>query len=117
MSQQLIAAFTQVDSWTSFEAVKQALCKGSFIETRAQHRLENSSGKPIDIVPFGENVQNNNTIAWPPDGDVVMNVMGFQEACDNAQSVIVREAPLPCMPSGNTRRFRHSQANLLARST
>lgn len=88
----------QVDSWASFEAVKQALCTRSFTETRAQHRLENSSGKPIDIVPFGENVQHNNTIAWPPDGDMVMNVMGFQEACDNAQSVIVREAPYLACP-------------------
>lgn len=88
----------QVDSWVSFEAVKRALCAKSFAETRTQHRLENTSGRPIDIVPFGAHVQNNATIAWPPNGDVVMNVMGFQEACDHAQSVIIREAPYLACP-------------------
>lgn len=88
----------QVNSWASFEAVKQALCTRGFTETRAQQRLENSLGKPIDVVPFAKGVQNKTTIAWPPDGDTVMNVMGFQEACDNAQSVIISEAPFLTCP-------------------
>lgn len=88
----------QVESWASFEALKQALCARNFTETPTQHRLANSTGKPIDIVPFGKQVQNNSTIAWPPNGDVVMNVMGFQEACDHAQSVVIREAPYLACP-------------------
>lgn len=67
----------QVDSWTSFESLKQALCAKIFTATQAPHRLASSNRKPIDIVPFGALVQNNLTIAWPPNGDIVMNVMGF----------------------------------------
>ncbi len=63
-----------------------------------QHRLENSLGRPIDIVPFGAQVQNNATIAWSPNGDVVMNVMGSQQAYDHAQSIVIREAPYLARP-------------------
>ena len=63
-----------------------------------QHRLGNSTGKPIDIVPFGAQVQNDSTIAWPPNGDVVMNVMGFQEACEHAKSVVIRETSYLACP-------------------
>lgn len=47
----------------------------------------------IDIVPFGGITQNNNEIAWPPEQDVVMNVMGFTEAFENALTVRISEVP------------------------
>jgi len=54
----------QVDSWVSFEIVKQELCVRNFTETPMQHRLTNSTGKPIDIVPFGAQVKKlNNRMA------------------------------------------------------
>jgi len=54
----------QVDSWVSFEMVKQELCVRNFTETPMQHRLTNSTGKPIDIVPFGAQVKKlNNRMA------------------------------------------------------
>lgn len=88
----------QVDSWASFETVKQSLCLRHFAETTMPHRLANSGGKPIDIVPFGTAMQTDSTIAWPPDGDVIMNVMRFQEACDHAQTVVVRQTPYLACP-------------------
>ncbi len=88
----------QVDSWDTFEMVKRELCTRNFTETPMQHRLTNSTGKPIDILPFGPQVQNNSTIAWPPNGNIVMNVLGFQEACDNAQSIVIRETPYLACP-------------------
>lgn len=47
----------------------------------------------IDIVPFGEIAQYNNAIAWPPERDVVMSVMGFTEAFENALTVRISETP------------------------
>lgn len=35
---------------------------------------------PVDLVPFGAIERPDRTIAWPPDGAVVMSVFGFREA-------------------------------------
>lgn len=46
----------------------------------------------VDLVPFGGVESDGNVIRWPPDGDFVMNVVGFQEAYDNAAQVLVNDA-------------------------
>jgi predicted nucleotidyltransferase len=44
---------------------------------------------PLDLVPFGQIEQPEGSIVWPPGGDTVMNVLGFQEAVDSAVQVEV----------------------------
>ncbi|EAW30198.1 hypothetical protein GP2143_01605 [marine gamma proteobacterium HTCC2143] len=44
-------------------------------------------------MPFGEVEDEASNIAWPPEGDWVMNVLGFQEACDNAEIVRIQDEP------------------------
>jgi predicted nucleotidyltransferase len=34
----------------------------------------------VDIIPFGELESADGTISWPPNGDLVMSVLGFDEA-------------------------------------
>ena len=62
-----------------------------------QLTIVDSSNLPweIDIVPFGEIDGNNGayTIAWPPDKDFVMSVMGFNEAFASALTVTITETP------------------------
>jgi predicted nucleotidyltransferase len=41
---------------------------------------EHTFETPIDFVPFRGVASENQTIAWPPEGDFVMNVAGFDEA-------------------------------------
>lgn len=83
----------QIPDWGAYEALKTALTDRDFIETKVQHRLISPDGVPIDVVPFGKVAAEGETIAWPPGGDIKMNILGFQEACDNAELVKVQEEP------------------------
>lgn len=83
----------QVPNWNAFQSLKQKLLSRGFQESRQQHKLVSASGVPIDIVPFGQLEDDNANISWPPDGDWVMNVLGFQEACENAEIVRVQDTP------------------------
>lgn len=79
----------QVPSWAAFEALKTELGTHGFTQARAKHRLNAPNGWHIDIVPFGGVTDENANIQWPPDGNVVMNVLGFQEALDHADLVML----------------------------
>jgi predicted nucleotidyltransferase len=74
--------------WIAFEALKaRLLASGAFTPSAAAHRLRHRCGFPVDFVPFGRLETAQRTIAWPPDGDVVMDVFGFQEALGTALDV------------------------------
>ena len=88
----------EVPGWSAFEAVKERLCAQGFQATKASHRLVDSAGGTIDIVPFGRIQDEQATIAWPPTGEIEMNVLGFQEACDHAQWVRLQEDPALDVP-------------------
>ncbi|ELJ8507245.1 nucleotidyl transferase AbiEii/AbiGii toxin family protein [Vibrio cholerae] len=97
-----------VESWDQFHNLATNLIAIGFIQDEhVSHRFhrQGSDGMPweLDIVPFGEKADNNN-IAWPPKGDFVMNVLGFQEALDSSWQVLVQDDPelvLPvCAPAG-----------------
>lgn len=83
----------QVDSWESFDALKDQLLSANFTETKTPHRLISSANMPVDIVPFGGVEQGNAEIVWPPNGNKIMNVMGFREAKDNAQQILISNNP------------------------
>ncbi len=88
----------QVPSWDAFTALKKELLTNSFCETNAAHRLIGPNNWPIDIVPFGSIADENANIQWPPSGDTVMNVLGFQEALNNANTVRLRDIPILDIP-------------------
>lgn len=48
------------------------------------HRLISPAGGEVDIVPFGEIEQDGSKIAWQPDGDIEMTVLGLAEALETA---------------------------------
>lgn len=79
----------EVADWESFQKIKEQLLARGFIESKMQHRLLGPNGEPIDIVPFGQIEDKDNTIAWPPKGEVAMNVLGFSEACEHADNVTI----------------------------
>lgn len=86
----------EIPGWDAFGALRRKLAEAGFSEGREQHRLYGPAGTIVDIVPFGQVADESVTIAWPPDGEIVMNVLGFQEACDNADRVCLDK------PSGLT---------------
>jgi predicted nucleotidyltransferase len=79
-----------VSDWAAFEALQRHLIdSGAFTApTTAAHRLRHRSGMPIDLVPFGSVETWDRRIAWPPRGEVVMDVFGFQESISSAHEVV-----------------------------
>lgn len=89
----------QVDTWKNFNEMTNQLLENGFMSTPTQHRLISPVGLPIDIVPFGGLEEHGTAqISWPPDGDLIMSMRGFREACDNAQLVLVSHDPKVTCP-------------------
>jgi predicted nucleotidyltransferase len=78
-----------LDGWSAFEQLRTMLvASGRFAETAATHRLRYGA-LPIDLVPFGLVERADRTIAWPPQGDVVMDVFGLEESQRVAMDVLL----------------------------
>ncbi len=87
-----------VENWEQFENIKARLIKTGRFESakKMAQRLyyksnAKSGGYPIDIIPFGGVEQPPKSIAWPPDMDEVMNVVGYQEALANTLEIQVED--------------------------
>jgi predicted nucleotidyltransferase len=78
-----------VADWNDYQQVKnRLLAGGAFKPSRSgDHRLEHRKLSWIDLIPFGGLERRDKTIAWPPDGEPIMNVLGFQEASATAVAV------------------------------
>ena len=80
-----------ISGWDEFERIHSWLIdSGEFSADRAPHRLKHCQlqGFHIDLVPFGRLCGEKAEIAWPPNQDVVMNVIGFDEAFRAAITVL-----------------------------
>lgn len=88
----------QVPDWEGFEGIRTNLIAEGYSDTQAPHRLLDAQGIPLDIIPFGPLANENATIAWPPDGDTKMGVMGFQEALEHADLIILERDPVLELP-------------------
>jgi len=64
---------------------------------RTTHKLQHAKYGWIDLIPFGAVERPDATIAWPPAGDEVMEVIGYTEA---AEASIVM-----ALPKGQTARI------------
>lgn len=87
-----------VESWEQFESLKARLVglKAFEVDKKTAHRLhyisrDGRAGSPLDIIPFRGVEEDDNTIRWPPEMAIVMNVVGYEEAL--AASVPVQVAP------------------------
>lgn len=71
--------------WKAFEQVRLALIdSGHFAPLNdVLHKLRFNGIYEVDLIPFGAIEQADRTIAWPPDGEVVMGVFGFREVYDD----------------------------------
>jgi predicted nucleotidyltransferase len=78
-----------VENWQHYETLKFELIKTENFrqDKKIDHRLwfgQSEEEMKIDFVPFGELESPPGQIAFPPDGDFVMNMNGFREAFENA---------------------------------
>ena len=82
-----------VDSWDHYQALVELLCNDARIlkDKKETQRLRFSDYGIIDLIPFGGVESDDNVVRWPPHGDFVMSVAGFQEAYENAVQVLVND--------------------------
>jgi len=81
-----------VENWDHYQTLMRRICmNGRFHQDGKQTQRLNSEFGSIDLVPFGGVESNGNLLRWPPDGDFVMSVAGFCEACDDAVQVLVND--------------------------
>lgn len=82
-----------VDNWDHYQALVDLICKDARVykDRKQAQRLHFSDYGIVDLVPFGGVESDGNVVRWPPDGNFVMSVAGFQEAYDNAVQVLVND--------------------------
>jgi predicted nucleotidyltransferase len=84
----------RVASWGEFEKLKESLLtSGQFKQDKEVQRLRYRGELLVDILPFGEIADAKGEIRWPPDEDVVMSMVGFEDAYRAAREVRVRASP------------------------
>ncbi|MHB1093530.1 nucleotidyl transferase AbiEii/AbiGii toxin family protein [Thiobacillus sp.] len=85
-----------VENWDQFQAIKDRLTStAGFEEVRGE--AQRLTCKPagvehkfvVDLIPFGGLESSRNTIAWPPDMSIMMNVAGYRDAHASAVPVEV----------------------------
>jgi predicted nucleotidyltransferase len=84
----------RVSSWAEFENLKKSLLASTlFTETSELRRLLYQGELRVDILPFGGIAGTHGEIRWPPNEDVVMSMVGFEDAYQAALHVRVRANP------------------------
>ncbi|MEO8188069.1 MAG: hypothetical protein ABI580_11980 [Burkholderiaceae bacterium] len=64
-----------VPHWDTGDALKRKLtASGDFSESKSPQRMRYRNQLPVDLVPFGKVEAKEGKIAWPPHGEVVMDV-------------------------------------------
>ena len=69
-------------SWSHFEELRTSLLSSDLFRPHpwGAHKLIYRSDVVVDLIPFGGLENADGTISWPPHGDTVMSVLGFEEA-------------------------------------
>jgi len=84
----------EVSDWDRYEKLKEGLmATGNFKSAKEAQRGRYKDVLPIDIVPFGIGSDPDHTTSWPPDHEIVMTTLGFEEAFSYSQLVRLRSDP------------------------
>jgi len=84
----------RVSSWNQFDQLINTLeLSGDFKKLKERHRVIYKD-IIIDIVPFGSISDKNEKISWPPENEVVMSVIGFNEVYNNSTLVRLQNNPI-----------------------
>ncbi len=84
----------QVPSWDQYLKLKQGLMEtGEFTETEDVQRMMFQSSLRIDLIPFGPIADNTSMIKWPPNQEIVMSILGFEESFRHSQTVRLSTNP------------------------
>jgi predicted nucleotidyltransferase len=95
----------QVNFWDDFQILKSTLLSQGFREDEksGEQRLIGPDAwdlslDSLDLIPFGGVQDKNANIFWPPKENIVMSVLGFDEALRTAIKVTISRDPLLVIP-------------------
>ncbi len=78
-----------VQNWMLFDGICKTLENNNFKRIgNTQKFVYRNNDYEVDIVPFG-GVEENEQICWPPDGNPVMSVKGFQNIMQASNTVVI----------------------------
>jgi predicted nucleotidyltransferase len=82
-----------VSDWAAFSSLRSALIASTYFEPheRVPNKIFHRRHREIDLIPFGGVEQTDGSIAWPPEGEEVMTVVGYSEALASAIDVKLPE--------------------------
>ena len=86
----------EVANWEEFHQLTGALIERKlFTATKLPHRfVATTSVTVVDIVPYGGITGETKRISWPPDHDLIMSMLGFEEAYQSALKVRFSNEPV-----------------------
>ncbi|MFH1122244.1 MAG: nucleotidyl transferase AbiEii/AbiGii toxin family protein [Pseudomonadota bacterium] len=84
----------QVSDWEHYAKLREGLIQtGKFESTKEAQRLKYQETVSIDVIPFGAIAGPGGSFSWPPDHEVEMNTLGFEESYQHSLTVRVRRSP------------------------
>ncbi|MBI5189771.1 MAG: nucleotidyl transferase AbiEii/AbiGii toxin family protein [Nitrospirae bacterium] len=84
----------EVSGWEEFHRLIDALVeRGLFKETSLPHRYIANASVIVDMIPYGGITGEAKQISWPPEHDMVMSMLGFEEAYRYALNVRLHGEP------------------------
>ena len=85
----------ELANWEEFKRLTDTLIeRGHFSPTNLPHRFSASSFPTlVDIVPYGGIGDETKRISWPPNHDMIMSILGFEEAYQSALNVRLSNEP------------------------
>lgn len=80
-----------VASWTDFENLRKSLLSSDAFRphTSGTHKLPYRKPMVVDLIPFGGLENADRIISWPPNGETVMSVLGFEEALESSINALL----------------------------
>jgi len=93
----------EVAGWDQFKRLTDSLINKRRFTSSPERQRFFFGTLPIDIVPFGSVANEDKKISWPPEHEIVMSVVGFEEAYRSSMLIRLSSDPaleirLPTLP-------------------
>jgi predicted nucleotidyltransferase len=82
-----------VRNWEEYNLLANAIEEIGFVKNKKILHRYNYKGMIIDLIPFGAITQVKKTIVWPDKDAKEMNIIGFEEAYNNAEEILIQIDP------------------------
>ncbi|MBW2040005.1 MAG: nucleotidyl transferase AbiEii/AbiGii toxin family protein [Deltaproteobacteria bacterium] len=85
----------RVPDWDHYKKLREGLeATGKFTPTNEVQRLKFKERLIIDIIPFGPIAGRSDSLTWPPDHEIEMTTLGFEESYRHSLMVRLRSNPV-----------------------